>query len=356
MLITRSGRNLGPLVIVDKFLARFALSDDMIRISVSSNDDLFYVAAILNTKTGQSLIRRDRNGSVIDHPGPGQIASLQIPLLPDNLRNAAVTAFKLAHELREQARLTLDVLASQFLQSVNLLNWESRMKSEDQVRRFAVLRNSISDRIDSEPNSPCYSAFRAMINKCGYGRAIGEISQVMKPTGRYTTLYVDDEEFGVKLLSGRQIAQFRAIGLKIMSRSAWKNPEEYILKKGMVLLTSDGRAKENLADCAMVRSDRNGWTASGHVHRLTTNDGIHPGLLYLACSCMLVQRILKCLATGSVIDALSEPDVKSVPVPYPTSTSATRMGEEAVEAWDQFAKASELESSAVAKLEGEILA
>jgi hypothetical protein len=180
------------------------------------------------------------------------------------------------------------------------------------------------------------------------------LAEVIKPAGRYKTLYVDDKKYGTKLLSGRQIAQMRPIGLKLMSPAAWKSPQDYVLEAGMVLLTADGRAEENLADCALVRRDRAGWAASGHVHRLRPRSGINPGLLYLACSCKLTQSLLKSFATGSVVDALSAPDVESVTVPYPRTRKANELGDAAIAAWDLFSEAVELEDAATAALEKEL--
>ena len=97
----------------------------------------------------------------------------------------------------------------------------------------------------------------------------------------------------------------------------WRSYGDYVLSEGMILLTADGRAEENLADCAMIRRDRVGWAASGHVHRLMSKARTHPGLLYLACSCKVVQELFKSMATGSVVDALSVPDLGAVVVPFP---------------------------------------
>ncbi len=177
---------------------------------------------------------------------------------------------------------------------------------------------------------------------------------MIKPPGRYKTLYVEEEDFGLKLMSGRNLAQFRPIGLKVMSKEAWSDPEAYIIRRDMVLLTADGRAEENLADCALVRTDRDGWAASGHIHRLVPKAGVHPGLLYLACSCDPVQKLLKGLATGSVVDALSEADVSRVVVPYPLSGRGKRLGDDALRAWDGFSQATELEDAAITELTTEL--
>jgi hypothetical protein len=353
LLIVRSGRNLGPVVMVDKFLEKFALSHDMIRICVEPSEELFYFAAVMHTRLGQILIRRDRNGSVIDHLDDEQVSSLKYPLVERRLRQRCSHAFERAFALRETGRMMLQKLAERFLIVAGLAEYKQALTQKDLSRRFTTLRSSIRDRFDAEAFAPSYGAYRRLIENNGHATPVFEIAHVIKPVGRYKTLYVAGEDFGVKLLSGRQIAQMRPIGLKIMSRNAWKKPSEYLLSEGMVLLTSDGRAEENLADCAMVRRDRAGWAASGHVHRLIAKDGIHPGLLYLACACEPVQACLKSLATGSVVDALSVPDVESVIVPFPRGHEAQELGDLTFEAWDCFADATELENNAISELEQE---
>ena len=155
------------------------------------------------------------------------------------------------------------------------------------------------------------------------------------------------------MMNGRQISQYRPIALRLMSLSAFKDPDAFRLAAGTTLLTADGRAEENLADCALVAKDREGWAASGHVHRVSPRTGIHPGLVYLACSCRPVQTQLKALATGSVVDALSDGDVASVIVPYDDSAAARKLGDAAQRSWQIFAEASAAESEAIAALEAE---
>jgi hypothetical protein len=354
LLIVCSGRNLGPVTFVDRFLEKFVLSHDMIRICAEPSQDLFYFAAFMNTALGQALIRRDRNGSVIDHLDAKQVGNVRYPLVDAALRKKCAQAYSRAFLLRESARMLLHRLSEEFLGLVGLADFEDH-STESVQRRFSIVRSAIVDRFDSEPFAPRYKVYRRLIRKANIGRMLGEIAEVVKPPGRYKTNYVESEEFGIKLMSGRQIAQYRPIGLKYMSRQAWKIPTDYVLTRNIVVLTADGRAEENLADCALIRRDREGWAASGHVHRLVPRPGIHPGLLYLACSCKPVQALLKSLATGSVVDALSDSDVASISIPYPTDARAMKLGELAVRAWDKFAAAAELENEGAKELQRELV-
>jgi hypothetical protein len=157
-------------------------------------------------------------------------------------------------------------------------------------------------------------------------------------------------------MSGRQVAQYRPINLRYISPLSFGNPAEYRLQAGWLLMTADGRAEERLADCALVTEERADWGASGHVHRIQPRESVHPGLLYLACSLDAVQAQAKALATGSVVDALSEDDLREVAVPYPEGDEANALGEAVVEAWRQMDTATALEDEATTALEAELSA
>ncbi len=352
LFLVCSGRNLGPVSIADGFCEQFTMSHDMVRIAVDPCEDLFYVAAFLSTAHGQAAIRTDMNGSVIDHTDEKLVAALRYPVVNDSLREKVAKLFQNGFESRERARLLLAETQRAYLQHFGIEQAEHEFDAEVQTRRFTVSRCQLSDRIDAEPHAPRYTAWRKKILAAG-GCKLMEIAEVFKPASRYKTNYVDDPQYGVAMMNGRQISQYRAIALRWMSLSAFKNPDQFRLKIGTTLLTADGRAEENLADCALVTEDRAGWAASGHVHRVTPRSGINAGLVYLACSCAPVQSQLKALATGSVVDALSDEDVASVVVPYDTSLESLRLGEAAERAWQLFADASKAEENAIAALEAE---
>lgn len=355
LFIVCSGRNLGPVSIADKFCEQFTMSHDMVRIAAEPNEDLFYVAAFLSTAHGQATIRTDMNGSVIDHTDANQVAALRYPDVDRVLRKQVAKLFQKGFEKREEARLSLAETQQAYLRHFKLDKVAAAFDADALARRFTVARSSLRDRIDAEPRAPRYDAWRKSIAKAGVC-SLSDIAAVSKPASRYKTNYVDDPQYGVAMMNGRQVSQYRAIGLRWMSLSAFKDPDQFRLSPGTTLLTADGRAEENLADCALVTDDRAGWGASGHVHRVSPLAGIDPGLVYLACSCAPVQLQLKALATGSVVDALSDDDVASVIVPYDDTAAAKRLGAAASQAWQLFSEATRAEDAAIAALESEFSA
>jgi hypothetical protein len=354
VLITCSGRNLGPTVWVDGYLERFVASHDMIRVTSSTEDKLFFVLAYLHTPTGQQVIRRDRNGSVIDHIGPAEVRDLLVPLVDDALMQTCTQRFQEASLLRERARLALDRSRTAFLEMTGRAEHSLPRRSADARRRFETDFSALRWRLDAEPYAPIYEEYRRAIAASGSGHSLADVAEVTRPRGRYTTIYVEDQRHGLPLLSGRQIAQYRPVALKHISPRAFDDPDSYRLEEGWLVMTADGRAEENLADCAVVASERAGWTASGHVHRIKPNPDTHIGLLYLACTDDMVQAIIKAQATGSVVDALSEADLRQVPVPLPSGHAATELGDTVWSAWQDFSAATKLEEEASSALEREL--
>lgn len=76
-------------------------------------------------------------------------------------------------------------------------------------------------------------------------------------------------------------------------------------------------------------------------------------MVYLACSCSPVQAQLEALATGPVVDALSDVDVASVTVPFEDSPAALEPGKSVELARQYLADAATAEETAIAALETE---
>jgi type I restriction enzyme S subunit len=350
LFLVCSGRNLGPVTIADSFCEQFVMSHDMIRIAVEPSNDLFYLAAFLSTAHGQAVIRTDMNGSVIDHTDANQVAAIRYPLVSPALQAKCALLFKSGFEKRERARLLLAESQTEFAKYFRLQDDSKNLGQHAFSRRFTIKRSEIAGRFDAEFHAPIYSAWRKKIASRG-GLRLSDIADIQKPFGRYKTNYVDDPAFGIKMMNGRQISQYRPIALRAMNISGFSDPEQFRIAKDTTLLTADGRAEENLADCVLVTEERDGWGASGHVHRVLPREGVNPGLLYLACSCAPVQSQLKAMSTGSVVDALSTTDVGSVVVPFEKSATANAIGDKAQHAWGLFAESAIAEAEAIELLE-----
>jgi hypothetical protein len=335
-----SGRNLGPAVFVDKYLARFVIGSDMIRIEINDPDMRSYVLAYLQSETGQQLLTQGKTGSVIDHLSKSHIARLEIPLFGNEVRASIVRNMSEAIRLREEARLTLDAALARYEQSLPDV---TRVTPEKEG--WTIRAKELTGRLDAANYDPLVSNTRKKLLEKG-GTRVATLATVLKPGGRYKTLYVDPVH-GHPVLSGTQLLQVRPIHLGYMPLVAFKNPTAYEVRKGWLAYQADGRAEDALGLPVMVTSDRDGWLASGHVGRLIAKAGVDPGWLYLAVRNWAAQIQLKALASGSVVDSTFPSDMESVILPPRDSED----GRAIQEAWEKFATAQRSEDEALSLIE-----
>lgn len=335
ILQTRSGRNLGPAVLVDAYLARFVMSDDMIRIEVPEGPARYYVLAYLNSKAGRSLLRRDKTGSVIDHLSEDQVANQEIVLFDSTTVSKVASLVEQATKLRENARLTISSMVEAYEGVLPKLHRARRLKEG-----WTVQSDHLEGRLDAAFYDPLVAAVRQNLRKMG-GKSVAEVAEVLKPGGRYKTCYVAATH-GRPLLSGAQLIQTSPINLMFMSPRVFKNVGDYELRAGWVAYPADGRAEEELGTPVLITKDRDGWLASGHVGRVIPKPGVDPGWLFLALKSTHAQLQIKARASGSVVDSTFERDMENVILPPPLEIDGAKV----VTLWDDFRAAQALEEEA----------
>ena len=336
ILQTCSGRNLGPAVYVDEYLSRFVVSHDMVRVSISDERMRLYVLAFLSSQNGQALLRLDKTGSVIDHIDDSQVAEQRVPLL-EELLDEVVNLMEDATRTRERARLGIAEAQARFNEHVGGL---PRLRSSS---GWTLRAGELGSRIDAAYHHPVAQAARSTSLDLG-GVSVGDIADVVKPAGRYKTVYVDPDK-GRPILSGRQVHQVYPVGLKFIAPNALSDPDRYQLPVHGIAYQADGRAEEKLGVPVMITPDRQGWMASGHVGRVVARPGVDPGWLYLALGSSHARVQMKSKSSGSVVDGTYEDDMAGVLLPPPSSHP------EVVELWDLFGDASQNEHRAASLID-----
>lgn len=334
LLQTCSGRNLGPLTIADDYLARFALSHDMIRLTIADETDRYYTLAVLQSPTGQALVRGDLNGSVIDHITTEQISNVQIPFI-DSIRDKVANLMREAVETRGRARTALRSV-------VENLNAKYPSEPAKPFRDgWTVKASRLGTRLDAAFHAEHIGDIRSRLISNG-GVKLSEVADIRKPGGRPKLYYVGPEE-GTPFLSGRQILQLDVVGAKnIAARSIDKN-SGYGLGKGWITFQADGRAEESLGYPSVVLEERTDWFASGHVGRAIPKDDDHTGWIWASMASDIVQDQIAALACGSVVDALYESDLEQVVIPPLDAVGAKK----AQDAWDDLSASAKKSAEAI---------
>lgn len=353
ILTPSSGRNLGPITYVGPYLSKFAMTDIM-RIVPHNNAEGHYLLCYLMTPTAQALIRRGRTGTTVDHLAPNDVLNIPIIWPSQETRAALSHKMKRSVELLERSRHELDALESELHQRANLplpVTTE-RYLSKDGARTFSLNASQLQLRLDSAYYDPLVLSCRNLVKHSG-GAELASCAE-MRMLGRYKRYYVK-EGYGTPILSGRQLLQLRPVNQKYISDRSFKNPSDFLVKKGWTLFTCDGRSEQSLGAPSYVYSLRDGWMASNHVMRAIPKDHIEPGYLYLALRSPYVQTQLKARATGSVVDALDPFTISDVLILILSSDDRKELGRAVDAAWDNIAQSVRLSNEAVDSLEGLIV-
>lgn len=340
---TCSGRNLGPSTIVDQYLCHFIVSNDMIRIEIEDPRIRNYAFAFLNCSIGQSLLRRGKTGSVIDHLSEKKISEIEIPLLDEESISKISSKISKAIRLREKSRLDL---------KESIAKYEGRLPSLKRdvplCNGWTMPANLIGNRLDSAFHDPIVSNIRTELGK-NNGLPVDAVAKVIKPVGRYKTNYVD-EKFGRPLLSGRQLLQSRPINLKFMSPSVFNRVEDYELHMGWIAYQADGRVEGALGNPVLISSERERWLASGHIGRVVPNEDVDTSWLFASLKTKHSQIQIKSRASGSVVDGTYSEDMENVILPSPDLYKGLNQ----IEIWEGFAQANHYEREAISLIETEL--
>lgn len=344
ILQTCSGRNLGPAVLVDEYLAQFVMSNDMIRIEIADEQLRHYALAYINSQAGRARLRREKTGSVIDHLSEQQVAARQIVLFdPPTVLQVSEMVGR-AVRLREVARLTLQKVVAAYESRLPALHRASPLKEG-----WTIGARAFEGRVDAAFYDPLVQGVRRQLASMG-GQQVVEVAHVLKPAGRYKTCYVG-REHGRPLLSGTQLLQTSPINLQFTSPRIFKRVADYELGYGWIAYQADGRAEEQLGTPIFVTKDRAGWFASGHVGRVIAKPGVDAGWLFLALRTRHAQIQLKARASGSVVDSTFPDDMEAVILPPPLDMD----GGSVVQLWDDFCEAQALTEKASAMIDEAML-
>ena len=353
MLLTpSSGRNLGPLAYVGKFLSMFAMTDIM-RIVPYDKEVGMFLLAFLMTDTGQALIRRGRTGTTVDHLSPKDVLNIPVPWVDRSTREHCATNLQTAESLLDGARVDLESVQREIHSMAglpvviggNAKEWGNRAKV------FSISSSKLTSRIDAACYDPTVEDMRRHI-KDGGGTELSSVAD-LRLLGRYKRYYVAPE-YGRPILSGSQLSQLRPVNLKNISDRSFSDPESFVIRSGWSLFTCDGRSEEALGFPAFVSSLWDGWMASNHVMRAVPKSHIHPGFLYAVLRSPYVQIQFKAMATGSVVDALDETIGGNTLVFLPRKEIRDAIGEKVSMAWEAIAESIRITASTVGCLDSVI--
>lgn len=353
IVVSRSGR-VGEAYWVDKKLGG-ALVGDSFRVVPNNSDDGPFIYAVLASTFARNFLSGSAYGSVVDHASVDQLRNFPIPELTETIRSKIALAMGKAIASREQAYDLLDeaqhqLLKANHLRPLSLDDADVTIANADVVNfmitsaDFSSTAASASEfRLEAHFHNPVARAAIARIEKSPSAKlTVGELSHDVIMGGRFKRNYVESS-YGTPFLSGKNIIQIRPTDLNYLSNSETEDLNDMLVQRGWILVTCSG----TIGRTCFVWRNFEKYAASQHILRiLPDNDHIDPGYLYaFLASDYGYQQILR-FRHGSVIDEITDEQLKKVVVPSPSPKEQNEIGDLVRQAYEKRAEAIRLEDEA----------
>lgn len=353
ILVSCSG-TIGNVAIVQKKWAGWGVSQDAIRV-IPKDGYLGFIYSFLRLPWIKATIIGNKSGSVIDHIYEDDLKRLVVPLPSETCIQELEDRINQVLNLREESDEIL-TQANSMLYKVNGLP-ELRKDKVDQydlegaiesivVSSSEVLHTNHSGseyRLDAHFYNPLAQLAIKNIRQCkSEVKTIGDVTERVFMCGRFKRDYVE-KGYGVPFLSGKNIIQIRPTDLKYISLSETTDLDNLKLEAPWTLITRSG----TIGRTCFVWNNYENYAATEHIVRLVPDEGIiDPGYLYAFVSSPYGKQQVLRFRHGSVIDEVTDKQIKKVLIPLPSETDQKMIGDLVRAAYEKRAEAIRLEDEA----------
>ena len=364
ILVSASG-TVGRPVLVTRHLEQFFLSHDLLRIVPSEEVPSGYLYAYISSWVGQALLTKDQYGSAIKHLEPHHVASIPVPLLPEEEMNEIADGIQKAYYLREEANSLLDDAMEELYGELGLPMFDEHLVeylprpetvSELQVdtgrlRAFTVRASVLKERFDASHHIPLAKSAITVMESASY--SLAELSRMCEDIflpGRFKRIYVS-EEHGVPFIQSSHIPLMKPYDLKYIARRDEHNLNQCKVGSNWVLITRSG----TIGRIGIVASMTDKQAVSEHCIRIIAKrPDYNPGYIALFLMTPYGQHQILSKIYGAVVDELTVNDLESVLIPDAPRSIQDAIGNKVLEAFEQKEQANVLENNAIRTLEGKL--
>lgn len=351
--ISRSG-TIGNITIIPSKWDRWCLTEDAIRV-ISRKGYLGLVYSFLRLPWMRDLIVGKKSGSVIDHIYEDDLKQLEVPIPTQSCIDELESTINKVLILREESDELLSRANSLIIEINGLpILHESEAAWLDPDRNIesvlisssAVFHNNHSGseyRLDAHYYNPLAQLAIRNIrqSKCAV-KTIDDVTERVFMCNRFKRNYVD-EKYGVPFLSGKNIIQIRPTDLKHISLSETTDLDDLKLEATWTLITRSG----TIGRTCFVWKNYEDYSATEHIVRVVPNkEEIDPGYLYAFLSSPYGKQQVLRFTHGSVIDEVSDKQIKKVLLPLSSNIEQKKIGDLVRAAYEKRAEAIRLEDEA----------
>lgn len=357
ILISRSG-TIGNLTFVGKTLEKLLVSEHAIRMECRSFPG--YVYAFLKSKTGQSLVRSNIYGAVIQEIEPEHLATIPIPDAPTTIKARVDELIVGSYELRDASNELIDeatALLVKELQFPEIRDFDIALyKKNAGVDTFSVKLSDMAGRVDASYHVPIVDAIvEHMKQHAAEVTTVGDsrISKEIILPGRFKRIYVE-EGYGRVFIGGKQLYELDPTNKKYLSlvHHGDRIAKQLELHEGMTLITCSG----TIGKVTLVGKHWENWTANQHIIRVVPASKDIAGYLSIFLASEYGYPLITHYTYGSVVDEIDDTHVSSIPFPLLKNEDVQRqINDLALEANEKRYEAYKMEQQALRIIDKEVI-
>ena len=353
IMVSCSG-TIGNVAIIPKKWDRWGVSQHALRV-VPTTDHTGFIYTLLRLPLMKAKIVSMKCGSVIDELYADDLKRLEIPLPNETCITTLGSIINQVLRLREDSdgllsqanSLIIEINGLPILHESNAAWFDSERKIESVlISSSEVLHNNHSGseyRLDAHYYNPLAQlAIKNIRQSKSEVKTIDDVTERVFMCNRFKRNYVD-EKYGGPFLSGKNIIQIRPTDLKHISLSETTDLDDLKLEAEWTLITRSG----TIGRTCFVWKHYEAYAATEHIVRVVPNkEQIDPGYLYAFLSSQYGKQQVLRFTHGSVIDEVTDKQIKKVLIPLPSKIEQKPIGDLVRAAYEKRAEAIRLEDEA----------
>lgn len=314
ILISRSG-TIGKVTFVNNTLSKNLVSEHAIRII--AKEYAGYLFTFFQTEIGQTLVKSNIFGAVVDQIEPQHFENIIVPNAPKKLKKKIHDLIVHSYDLRDESNDLIDqaekILYKELqLKPIEELKTEYYDKSVE-LRNYTTKLSDLRLRLDASYHIPIVQLVEQKIKlNAKEVSTIGKLSKNVILAGVFKRTYVDREN-GIPFLGGRDITQLNPRVEKFLSKSvhATRIKKELEVFENYVLISDRG----TIGKIQIVPKHWNGWAVSQNIIKVIANSNDIAGYLYCFLNSDYGQILIKRETYGSVVDMIDDKNVSGIHIP-----------------------------------------
>lgn len=298
-----------------------------------------YLYAFLSSRFGVPMITSGTYGAVIQHIEPQHISDLPVPRLGE-VEDEAHELIKRAADLRTEASQLIAEQVQALEEEIagGPIAWEHIKPQAFSIEATTI--GSFANRLDAFH----HIGFVGEAEKKAKVRMIeiSEVADVLRPP-IFKRVHV--QEGGYEFLGGADVMTMDQKSEDRISANT-KHIDKFIVKPGQVLFQCVGQRYGIFGRPTLANRNLIGKAVSEHQMRITPHDVKDAGYMFVYLSTGFGLRALLKNSSGTSIPVLQEDGAKKIQVYWPDARTRHQVSTIAEKAWENRARAVELEQEA----------